>query len=187
MLAFEGLPAGDHALTVTNGDGAIWIEAVQVQGTLLSPAAPMLTPTPAPAPLFAAESVPVPGDSPSSATLGAQATTMAYEVVSDSAAQRCAEASQYRRPLAIYLRPGLYVLEGPHTVTKDTYLMDRAVTRPPSPARRVDLFSVAEVARSSSITSLSPALITQPIMQEPCRTGDTRSLPTRLSATIRQG
>ena len=43
VLAFEGLPAGDHALTVTNGDGAIWIEAVQVQGVLVEPP-PILTP-----------------------------------------------------------------------------------------------------------------------------------------------
>jgi len=43
VLAFEGLPAGDHALTVTNGDGAIWIEAIEVQGVLVEPP-PMLTP-----------------------------------------------------------------------------------------------------------------------------------------------
>jgi len=45
VLAFEGLPAGDHALTVTNGDGAIWIEAVQVQGVLVDPFTPTSTPT----------------------------------------------------------------------------------------------------------------------------------------------
>lgn len=43
-LAFSDLPAGVHVLTVTNGDGALWIEAVQVRGELLAPPA---TPTPA--------------------------------------------------------------------------------------------------------------------------------------------
>ena len=40
ILAFEGLSAGPHTLTVTNGNGAIWIEAVQVQGTLVLPRLP---------------------------------------------------------------------------------------------------------------------------------------------------
>jgi hypothetical protein len=46
VLALEGLSEGQHSLTVTNGDGAIWIEAVQVQGTLINE--PVSTPTPTP-------------------------------------------------------------------------------------------------------------------------------------------
>ncbi len=34
VTAFEDLDSGRHTLTVSNGSGAIWIEAVQVQGTL---------------------------------------------------------------------------------------------------------------------------------------------------------
>ncbi len=44
VLALDALPDGQHTLTVTNGDGAIWIEAVEVRGTLLDELA--LTPTP---------------------------------------------------------------------------------------------------------------------------------------------
>jgi len=36
-LTFADLPDGDHVLTVTNGDGALWIEAIQVQGAVLDP------------------------------------------------------------------------------------------------------------------------------------------------------
>jgi hypothetical protein len=39
MLAFEDLAPGEHTLTVTNGVGAIWIEALAIQGTLLDAAA----------------------------------------------------------------------------------------------------------------------------------------------------
>ena len=34
VLPFHGLAPGHHTLTVTNGDGAIWIEAVRVQAIL---------------------------------------------------------------------------------------------------------------------------------------------------------
>jgi hypothetical protein len=35
-LTFDGLEYGQHRLSVQNGDGAIWIEAIQVQGSLLN-------------------------------------------------------------------------------------------------------------------------------------------------------
>jgi hypothetical protein len=37
VLEFNGLPDHGHILTVTNGEGAIWIEAIQVQGNLIEP------------------------------------------------------------------------------------------------------------------------------------------------------
>jgi hypothetical protein len=46
IVAFENLPFGQHSLTVTNGTGAIWVEAVEVQGILI--VAPVVTPTPTP-------------------------------------------------------------------------------------------------------------------------------------------
>jgi len=36
IAALYGLPFGPHTLTITNGPGAIWIEAIQVQGKLLA-------------------------------------------------------------------------------------------------------------------------------------------------------
>ncbi len=38
-LTFDNLPDGEHVLTVTNGPGALWIEAIQVQGAVLEPLA----------------------------------------------------------------------------------------------------------------------------------------------------
>ncbi len=50
LTGSEGLPDGFHTLTVTNGSGAIWIEAVEVQGDLIEPlvATPTVTLTPSP-------------------------------------------------------------------------------------------------------------------------------------------
>ncbi len=36
LLAFEGLTADYHVLTLTNGDGAIWVEAFEIQGYVLN-------------------------------------------------------------------------------------------------------------------------------------------------------
>ena len=48
LLTMEDLPDAQHTLTVTNGEGAIWIEAIQVRGNLVSnqviPPLPPLTP-----------------------------------------------------------------------------------------------------------------------------------------------
>lgn len=49
LLIFEGLESGQHELTLTNGDGAIWMEALEIQGRLLSYEiieAPGMTPIP---------------------------------------------------------------------------------------------------------------------------------------------
>jgi hypothetical protein len=46
-VSFEELTFGHHRLLVENGDGAIWIEAIEVQGTLLDfSTLPTVTPTP---------------------------------------------------------------------------------------------------------------------------------------------
>ena len=51
VVTFEGLPEGQHTLTITNGDGAIWIEAVQVHnGRLSILGTPTFTMTPSPTP-----------------------------------------------------------------------------------------------------------------------------------------
>ena len=45
VVTFENLLPGQHELTVTNGTGAIWVEAIAVQGALLDSIAPTPTPT----------------------------------------------------------------------------------------------------------------------------------------------
>lgn len=45
-LTFTDLAPGRHTLTVTNGEGAIWIEAVQVRGVLVDRPSPTVTPAP---------------------------------------------------------------------------------------------------------------------------------------------
>ena len=60
VIVFENLLDGIHQLIVTNGEGAIWIEAVEVQGHLVAPLTGVFTPTPEPAYQSSETALPLP-------------------------------------------------------------------------------------------------------------------------------
>lgn len=121
-MVFDGLDNHGHTLTITNGAGAIWIEAIQVQGKLVSPPPTLLPITPTP---YATPGTPTEALTPPNPALSAQsmrsATGEDYTLLEIHTAGELVNAilnvsnSDPTHAYVLTLAPGTYVLNTEQT------------------------------------------------------------------------